>query len=52
MTAETPENYPPLTEKFTADQHSFSLVDLTPTTFEMRQLSIRGEELDHFKITK
>ena len=52
MTAETPENYQPLTEKFTADQHSFSLVDLTPTTFEMRQLSIKGEELDHFKITK
>ena len=52
MVAETPENYQPLTEKFTADQHSFSLVDLTPTTFEMRQLSIKGEELDHFKITK
>jgi hypothetical protein len=32
--------------------HSFSLVDLTPTTFEMRQFSIKGEELDHFKITK
>jgi hypothetical protein len=27
-------------------------VDLTPTTFEMRQFSIKGEELDHFKITK
>jgi predicted phosphodiesterase len=52
MTADTPENYQPLTEKFTADQHSFSLVDLTPTTFEMRQISIKGEELDHFKITK
>ena len=52
MTADTPENYQPLTVKFTADQHSFSLVDLTPTTFEMRQLSIKGEELDHFKITK
>ena len=52
MTAESPENYQPLTEKFTADQHSFSLVDLTPTTFAMRQLSIKGEELDRFKITK
>ena len=52
MLAETPENYQPLTEKFTADQHSFSLVDLTPTTFEMRQLSIEGAELDHFKITR
>ena len=52
MLAEAPENYQPLTEKFTSDQHSFSLVDLTPTTFEMRQMSIKGEELDHFKITK
>jgi len=52
MTADTPENYQPLTEKFTADQHSFSLVDITPTTFEMRQISIMGEELDRFKITK
>ena len=42
----------PFTEKFNADVHSFSVVDLTPTTFEMRQFSIKGEELDHFKITK
>ena len=52
MLAESPENYQPFTEKFTSDQHSFSLADLTPTTFEMRQMSIKGEELDHFKITK
>ncbi|MEO6786584.1 MAG: hypothetical protein ABI318_10665 [Chthoniobacteraceae bacterium] len=42
----------PFTEKFNADMHSFSVVDLTPTTFEMRQISIKCDELDHFKITK
>ncbi len=42
----------PFTEKFNADVHSFSVVDLTPTTFEMRQFSIKGDEIDHFKITK
>ncbi len=42
----------PFTEKFNADVHSFSVVDLTPTTFDLRQISIKGEELDHIKITK
>ena len=45
-------NYQPFTEKFTADQHSFSLVELTASTFELRQISIKGEELDRFGITK
>ena len=44
--------FQPYTEKFNADVHSFSVVDLTATTFEMRQFSIKGDELDHFKITK
>ena len=42
----------PFTEKFNADVHSFSLVEVTPTTFELRQISIKGEEIDRFKITK
>ncbi len=45
-------NYTPLTEKFVSDKHSFSVVDLTPTTFELRQITIEGKEVDHFKITK
>jgi hypothetical protein len=45
-------NYTPLTEKFVSDKHSFSDVDLTPTTFKMRQITIDGKEVDRFKITK
>lgn len=45
-------NYVPLTEKYVADKHSFSVVELTPTTFEMRQIGVDGTELDHFRITK
>lgn len=52
VTAETPENYQPLTAKFIADQHSFSVVELTPSTFVLRQVSIEGKQLDEFKITK
>ena len=49
---EAPANYQPFTEKFTADRHSFSVVELTSTTFELRQIGIGGEEIDRFKITK
>ena len=49
---EPPKKFQPFTEKFNADVHSFSVVDLTTTTFEMRQISIKGDEVDHFKITK
>jgi hypothetical protein len=52
MLAENPANYQPLTAKLTSDQHSFSLVDLTPTIFEKLQFSTKGEELDRFKITR
>jgi acid phosphatase type 7 len=45
-------NYIPFTEKFVSDQHSFSVVDVTPTTFELRQIGIDGAELDRFRITK
>jgi hypothetical protein len=44
------ENYTPLTAKYAA-QHSFSLVDLTPHTFTLRQIAIGGEESDRFTIT-
>jgi predicted phosphodiesterase len=45
-------NYVPLTAKYVASTHSFSLIDLTPTTFTLRQIAITGEELDQFTITK
>lgn len=44
-------NYTPLTAKYAA-QHSFSLVDLTPDTFTLRQIAIGGEEIDRFTLTK
>lgn len=40
------------TQVFNDQVHSFSVVDLTPTAFELRQFSIKGDEIDHFKITK
>ncbi len=49
---EAPFQLKPFTAKFNADVHSFSVVDLTPTTFELRQVSIKGDEIDRFKITK
>ncbi|MDB6173937.1 MAG: hypothetical protein JWL59_3248 [Chthoniobacteraceae bacterium] len=45
-------NYVPFTTKYVADTHSFSMIDVSLTTFELRQIGISGEELDHFVITK
>jgi acid phosphatase type 7 len=45
-------NYTPLTEKYDSSTHSFSVIDLTPTTFELRQISIEGKEIDRFRIAK
>ena len=45
-------NYVPLTEKYISDKHSFSVIDLTRTRFELRQIAITGEEIDRFTITK
>jgi predicted phosphodiesterase len=52
LIAESPANYQPFTEKFDADRHSFSVVELTTTTFDLRQIGIGGEEIDRFRITK
>ena len=52
LLAESPANYQPFTAKFDSDRHGFSVVDLTPTSFELRQISIGGEEMDRFRITK
>ncbi len=45
-------NYQPLTAKYFAAKHSFSVVDITPATFKFRQIAISGEEVDAFTITK
>jgi len=42
----------PLTTKYYAEKHSFSLIEATPTAFTLRQINIAGEEVDHFTITK
>jgi hypothetical protein len=44
-------NYVPITEKY-VPKHSFSVIDLSPQVFEMRQIGIDGKELDRFRITK
>ena len=48
---EHPENFQPLTAKYVA-AHSFTSVELTPTTFVLRQITSAGKEVDRIKITK
>ncbi len=48
---EHPGNYQPLTAKYVAE-HSFTSVDLTPTTLVLRQINVAGKEVDRIKITK
>ncbi len=45
-------NYQPITDKYVADKNSFSVVDVTPTTFDLRQITLEGKEVDRFRITK
>ncbi|HEX8313084.1 MAG TPA: metallophosphoesterase [Chthoniobacteraceae bacterium] len=45
-------NWVPFTAKFIADRHSFSLVELSPERFTLRQISLDGDEVDRFTITK
>jgi acid phosphatase type 7 len=47
-----PGNYVPFTAKYYADKHSFSVLDLTPTEFSLRQINIDGQEIDRVRITK
>jgi acid phosphatase type 7 len=46
------ENYIPLTAKYVADKHSFTVLDLTPTQLDLRQINIDGQEVDRIRITK
>ncbi len=43
--------FQPLTAKYVA-AHSFTSVELTPTTFVLRQITSAGKEVDHIKITQ
>jgi predicted phosphodiesterase len=47
-----PGNWVPFTTKYYAEKHSFSVLDLSPTEFSMRQFNIDGQEVDRFRITK
>jgi hypothetical protein len=47
-----PGNWVPFTAKYYAEKHSFSVLDLSPTEFSLRQINIEGKEVDRFKITK
>ncbi len=45
-------NWVPFTAKFVPDRHSFSLVEVSPERFTPRQISLDGDEVDRFSITK
>jgi acid phosphatase type 7 len=47
-----PAGWQPFTAKFIADVHSFTLVDLNDSTFELKQISETGKEVDAFRIVK
>jgi hypothetical protein len=49
---EREQHYYDITGKYISDKHSFSVIELTPTSFELRQISIDGKEVDRFRITK
>ena len=47
-----PAGWQPFTDKFIADVHSFTLVDIRGRTFELKQISETGAEVDALQITK
>ena len=52
LAKDNPGNYTPLTAKYVADKHSFSLIELSPTELVLKQISLDGVELDRVRITK
>ena len=52
LAKDNPGNYVPLTVKYVADKHSFSLIKLSPEEFVLKQVSIEGKVVDTFRITK
>ncbi len=49
---DNPGNWVPLTAKYVADRHSYTVVDLKPERLTLRQISIAGEEIDRVVIDK
>ena len=49
---DNPGNYVPLTAKYVANTHSFSLIELSAQELVLKQISIDGTELDRVRITK
>ena len=49
---DNPGNYVPLTAKYVADKHSFSLIELSAQELVLKQISIDGAEVDRIRITK
>ena len=49
---DNPGNWVDFTAKHISDRHSFSVVDLTPDEFILRQLATDGTEIDRIRITK
>lgn len=49
---DNPGNWVPFTAKYVADRHSFSVVDLKPNELTLRQIDIKGDEIDRMVITK
>lgn len=48
----TPEKWQPFTQKYVADRHSFTLVEITGSTLRLRQIDEAGKEVDTFQIVK
>jgi 3',5'-cyclic AMP phosphodiesterase CpdA len=47
-----PNTWQAFTNKYIADQHSFTQVDVKGGTLEVKQISETGKELDSFRLTK
>jgi hypothetical protein len=47
-----PSTWQPFTHKYTADQHSFTIVDMDGKTFRLKQVAEDGTEVDAFTIAK
>jgi hypothetical protein len=47
-----PSSWQQFTQKYIADRHSFSVVDIDGKHFSLRQISDGGEQVDSFRLTK
>lgn len=49
---ERPQFWQPFTCKYVSDTHSFTIVDVTSQDTKVRQLDLRGREIDSFRVTR